>query len=67
MFLSEETDHFDLFSSSEQQEFLYRLFTHVCLGGQICQYEDTLQPYLDFTKALYKDLIRLVERAIKTL
>ncbi|WAR28838.1 CF300-like protein [Mya arenaria] len=50
MFLSEESDHCDLYSDTEKEEFLFRLFMHVCLGGQICQYEDTLEPYLNLDK-----------------
>lgn len=29
------------------------------LGGILCQYEDILNPYLEVTKAMYKDLIKL--------
>ncbi|XP_052784658.1 cilia- and flagella-associated protein 300-like [Mya arenaria] len=63
MFLSEESDHCDLYSDTEKEEFLFRLFMHVCLGGQICQYEDTLEPYLNLVKALYKDLISVQKNA----
>ncbi|XP_025965242.1 cilia- and flagella-associated protein 300 isoform X2 [Dromaius novaehollandiae] len=30
---------------------------HLCLGGAVCQFEDVLGPYLETTKALYKDLV----------
>ena len=60
MLLSEESDNCDLYSETEKEEFLYRLFRHICLGGQICQYEDTIDPYLNITKQLYKDLVRYV-------
>ncbi|XP_025070472.1 uncharacterized protein C11orf70 homolog [Alligator sinensis] len=55
--LLEDSDHFDLFSQSEREEFLFRLFKHLCLGGTHCQFEDVLDPYLETTKALYKDLV----------
>ncbi|KAG5334633.1 CF300 protein, partial [Acromyrmex charruanus] len=29
------------------------------LGGTLCQFEDVIQPYLDITKKIYKDLIRV--------
>lgn len=58
MLLIEESDHYCLYSDTEKDELLFRLFRHLCLGGQICQYEDTVEPYLAFTKQLYKDLIR---------
>ncbi|XP_062983909.1 cilia- and flagella-associated protein 300 isoform X2 [Elgaria multicarinata webbii] len=54
--LLEDSDHYDLFSHSDREEFLFCLFKHLCLGGALCQYEDELGPYLETTKALYKDL-----------
>ncbi|XP_043360124.1 transcriptional coactivator YAP1 isoform X5 [Dermochelys coriacea] len=55
--LLEDSDHFDLFSQSNREEFLFCLFKHLCLGGTLCQFEDVLSPYLETTKALYKDLV----------
>ncbi|XP_048349706.1 cilia- and flagella-associated protein 300 [Sphaerodactylus townsendi] len=55
--LLEDSDHYDLFSQSDREEFLFCLFKHLCLGGSLCQYEDNLDPYLETTKALYKDLV----------
>lgn len=57
MLLMEDSDNFESFSDSERSEFLFRLFSHVCVGGPICQYEDTVQPYYDVVKSLYRDLI----------
>ncbi|XP_074813236.1 transcriptional coactivator YAP1 isoform X2 [Natator depressus] len=57
--LLEDSDHFDLFSQSNREEFLFCLFKHLCLGGTLCQFEDVLGPYLETTKALYKDLVSL--------
>ena len=58
MLLLEDSEHYDLYSDTEREEFLFCLFKHLCLGGELCQYEDDLQPYLDATKLLYKDLVR---------
>ena len=60
MLLLEDSDNYDLYSEGERSEFLFHLFKHLCLGGSVCQYEDTTEPYLNTTKAIYKDLIRLV-------
>lgn len=57
MLLNEDSDSFCVFNETDREEFLFHLFQHICLGGQVCQYEDTVDPYLDFTKQLYKDLI----------
>ena len=58
MLLVPDSDNYDMFSEEERNEFLFVLFRHLCLGGAVCQFEDTVQPYLDTTKAIYKDLIR---------
>nr|XP_025037402.1 transcriptional coactivator YAP1 isoform X3 [Pelodiscus sinensis] len=55
--LLEDSDHFDIFSQSNREEFLFCLFKHLCLGGTLCQFEDVLGPYLETTKALYKDIV----------
>ena len=60
MLLSDESDHFDLYSETEKREFLFVLFRHLCLGGAVCQYEDNVKPYQDVTKQIYKDLVRYV-------
>jgi len=57
MFVSDESDFADIFSESEQNEFIFRIFKHICLGGSVCQYEDDARPYIDTTKFLYKDLV----------
>lgn len=55
--LLEESDNYDVYSDKERNEFIFRLFKHVAIGGEVCQYEDELQPYIDVTKSIYKDLI----------
>ena len=53
----EDSDNFECYNDNERAEFLFRLFSHLVLGGSVCQYEDFIKPYIDVTKALYKDLI----------
>ncbi|XP_027323744.1 cilia- and flagella-associated protein 300 isoform X1 [Anas platyrhynchos] len=55
--LLEDSDHYNIFSQSDRKEFLFCLFKHLCIGGVLCQFEDLLGPYLETTKALYKDLV----------
>uniref|UniRef100_A0A8C5SSP3 Cilia- and flagella-associated protein 300 n=1 Tax=Laticauda laticaudata TaxID=8630 RepID=A0A8C5SSP3_LATLA len=55
--LLDDSDHYDLFSHLDREEFLFCIFKHLCLGGAFCQYEDELSPYLETTKFLYKDLV----------
>ncbi|KAM5181090.1 cilia- and flagella-associated protein 300 [Mantella aurantiaca] len=55
--LVEDSDKFDIFSSSDREQFLFLLFKHLCLGGAVCQFEDVIDPYLDTTKSMYKELL----------
>lgn len=54
----EDSDHYDLFTQLDREEFLFCLFKHFCIGGTLCQFEDVVDPYLETTKAFYKDLVR---------
>ncbi|KAI9207555.1 uncharacterized protein BJ171DRAFT_277520 [Polychytrium aggregatum] len=55
--LMPEFETFALFSPEDRSEFIFALFKGLCLGGRVNQYEDFLDPYLDATKRIYKDLI----------
>ncbi|XP_056154265.1 cilia- and flagella-associated protein 300 [Lampris incognitus] len=57
MLQEEESEHYYVVGREERGEFLFRLFKHLCLGGELCQYEDTIEPYINTTKQIYKDLI----------
>ncbi|KAJ7311613.1 hypothetical protein OS493_039893, partial [Desmophyllum pertusum] len=48
---------YPIFSDSERNEFIFLIFKHLCLGGQVCQYEDDINHYLETTKTIYKDLL----------
>lgn len=58
--LMEDSDHYDMFSSEERQELLFRIFQHLTLGGPLNQYEDEVGPYFDTVKAFYKSLVRCI-------
>ncbi|KAM4047458.1 cilia- and flagella-associated protein 300 [Anomaloglossus baeobatrachus] len=55
--LLEDSEKYEIFSPSDRQEFLFLLFKHLCLGGSVCQFEDTVDPYLQITKSIYKELL----------
>ncbi|EZA58424.1 hypothetical protein DMN91_005758 [Ooceraea biroi] len=63
MLLNEEAEEYNLYSEEERNEFLFRIFQILVLGGTLCQFEDTLQPYLNVTKSIYKDLIRVQQQS----
>ncbi|CAG9317729.1 unnamed protein product [Blepharisma stoltei] len=55
--LIEESENYELLTENIRNEFLFRIFQHITIGGGICQYEDYTTPYMDVVKSLYKDLI----------
>lgn len=55
--LIEESESYELLDENLRNEFLFRIFQHLVIGGGICQYEDYTTPYLDTVKGLYKDLV----------
>lgn len=58
MLQEEDSDQYRVFGREERAELLFRLFKHLCVGGELCQYEDTIEPYISTTKKIYRDLIR---------
>uniref|UniRef100_A0A7S3ISM7 Cilia- and flagella-associated protein 300 n=1 Tax=Strombidium inclinatum TaxID=197538 RepID=A0A7S3ISM7_9SPIT len=44
-----------------QQEFIFKLFQHIAVGGSVCQYEDNIGEYLACVKDLYKDLVSVAK------
>jgi len=61
MMLTDESDHASLFTDEEKEEFIYAIFRNIVLGGYCNQYEDDVQPYIDATKYVYKDLVKVVK------
>lgn len=57
LLLCEESEVAGAVPPEARAEFLWRLFEALCLGGACCQFEDTLEPYLDATRRLYKELV----------
>ncbi|ELW64948.1 hypothetical protein TREES_T100006564 [Tupaia chinensis] len=55
--LVEDSEKYEIFSQPDREEFLFCIFKHLCLGGALCQYEDVLNPYMETTKLIYKDLV----------
>ena len=64
MLLDDDCPEYNLYVNDEREEFIFRIFRMLVLGGILCQYEDILDPYLDVTKVIYKDLIRFHDACI---
>jgi cilia- and flagella-associated protein 300 len=58
-----DSEGYSIFSEADRQEFIFHLFKSLVLGGGICQYEDSIEPYLQVTRKLYKDLICVKKEA----
>ncbi|KAL5476238.1 hypothetical protein EMCRGX_G026159 [Ephydatia muelleri] len=59
--LDPDCANYGMFDEAQRAEFLFRVFKHLALGGPVNQYEDTITPYLDVTKAMYKELVTVVK------
>nr|XP_061794821.1 cilia- and flagella-associated protein 300-like [Nerophis lumbriciformis] len=57
MLQDEDSENYHVLGSAERGEFLFRLFKHLCFGGTLNQYEETVEPYISVTKKMYKELI----------
>ena len=57
--LVEDSEFFNIFTYEDREEFIFRIFSHLVLGGYCCQYEDNVNGYTETTKHLYKDLLHV--------
>lgn len=55
--LNYEEDEYCCFNEADRDEFLFRIFQFLVIGGPINQYEEDVNIYLDGTRSLYKDMI----------
>ncbi|KAL5108941.1 hypothetical protein TcWFU_005266 [Taenia crassiceps] len=55
--LKRVSELYDLFTEAEREEFLFRLFKHFVIGGELAQPNEDLGAYTNFVRNLYKDLI----------
>jgi hypothetical protein len=56
---SRSSDAFSRFDDEIRQEFIFRIFQSLVVGGTLCQTEHEVQPYLDTVKALYKAVVHV--------
>ena len=63
MILNEDSEQYLVYDDQEREEFLFRIFKHLVIGGGMCQPEENISPYLDCTKKLYKSLLNVKKHA----
>ena len=61
MLFEDDENYSELQQAKYQNEFIFRLFQYLVLGGSMCQYGLDITDYLETTKLLYKDLIRVAK------
>ena len=58
-FLMEESEHYDKFSEEDKKELLIQLFKILIIGGSLNQYDETIEPYREELKKLYKEMVSI--------
>lgn len=58
MICVEDSEFYNLYNQKDREEFLFRLFKHIVIGGELVQPSEDFNVYTNFVKNLYKDLIR---------
>ena len=57
LLLDESSEEWEVFSDQERRELIFHVMQRLAVGGGMNQYDDSIEPYLKLTKALYKDLV----------
>ena len=57
LMLDESSEEWELYSEAERKELIFHVMKRLAIGGGMNQYDNKMQPYLDLTKKLYKDLV----------
>ena len=57
MLLDDGSEEWELYSGAERKELIFHVMKRLAIGGGMNQYDNKIQPYLDVTKKLYKDLV----------
>ena len=57
MITKEDSEHYDTFSDEEKKQFLYVVFQHLVIGGQMTQPDEMIENYVEIAKILYKSLV----------
>lgn len=55
--LDKDFEKYTAISPKEREEFLFRIFSHIYIGGELCQREENINVYVDFTRNIYRDLV----------
>ncbi|RIA87039.1 hypothetical protein C1645_807515, partial [Glomus cerebriforme] len=42
-----DSPHYNIFSIEDRNEFIFKIFKSICLGGDVCQFEDSIIEYFN--------------------
>lgn len=57
MLFDDECKEYFMYDQDERNEFMFKLLQHFVTGGQWCQDDVIIEPYLNTTKYVYKDVL----------
>ncbi|KAF7232080.1 hypothetical protein EG68_05540 [Paragonimus skrjabini miyazakii] len=61
--LDENSELSYVLTEKEKSEFLYKIFFHLSIGGELCQNEDNINEYAEFARKIYRDIISVQKNA----
>lgn len=60
--LCEDSELWPVFTPDERDELLFHLLRRLVVGGSLCQYEDSIHPYLNVARLWYKESVGVQRR-----
>jgi len=57
MLLDESSEDWEVFSERERSELIFHVLRRLAIGGGMNQWDDAMEPYLNLTRSIYKDLV----------
>lgn len=59
--LDPDSENYEDIPEELREEFIFHLFKHFLFGGKLNQFDETVQPYTDTVRAVYKDLMAVAK------
>mmetsp|Transcript_13962 Transcript_13962/g.16861 ORF Transcript_13962/g.16861 Transcript_13962/m.16861 type:complete len:263 (-) Transcript_13962:478-1266(-) len=63
LLMNEESENEALYSEQERKQFMFHILRNLVLGGAMCQYDDSIEPYMETIKRIYKSLLCVQKNA----
>ena len=56
--LVEDSEFYTVWEDNDRKELIFKLLQLCLVGGRLNQYEDNVEPYKNFVKDMYKELVK---------